>query len=1802
MMTYTVHAQSDLENRVTTMLQDIDTAPIAAATGIFYDQVPEYLAYKQLPYDAVVDSLRMNEEGFKWVHNMLAYAYLDTINPLRQDSMWEYIDFYKSTDLVAIGSILYTYDRFRDNVIEDSLIYYDGERFQHHPSAGSSPFMRDTVVITSTIYDKALGDTIKFYIPSDLYYTNMDTVVSVELDFSDGGGYVPVNFDNVIPIVYNAIDTFDINIRYTLQNNEVLYAGTSIVISEAPQAVYDRGLISHLRTGDEYHTLPDGSHHIGAISQACVAWRENQQGELECIEWEDVPTDGVEIFYWLNQECAEPRIRKPLIIIDGFDPLGERSFEFLINGDDAMLDMEYELPDPFKDLIHDEGYDLIFLNCVDGGTFIQDNAAFIKQALEWINEQKVINNSQELNMVIGASMGGLLGKWALREFELQGEDHETELYITMDSPLRGANIPLALQSLPIKLGSKKYLGKQLKNYQEELKIGHRQIMSPAARQMLYYHMGLYEDEPIAPEIYSQDISKLTKWHDEFYNQFWARGDLDVPHIAISNGSRLGQGQSFVAGDKIQDFTENSLLPPFLGVKTKSDGWALPGENGHTFYKIKQEFDLVFLPFIDPHTYRVTGNIINYDSAPGGMRAFELLEDGSIGNENEFLHDYFCFIPTISALDIKTTDDPFASIENNIGSHLRSYQGATEVTVLNGVSYFNQDHVTFNKDLVEYFFTVSREIDIDVSWLANRTFNFGFGFIDIDNADGTAAKTENIIDEDLTIGINGKLWINRNDKIAYTDVAENIQNLNPQTFAVYLSKTHCDAQPVTIEVESSGDIRVGDDSVNNIGELYITEDNRINIHDGGSLNIEHASKVVVEENGILEFFTGSRLVIQGDGQLLVQPGGRLILHDGAEIILEDELAYNGALGSVIVSAYDGGSRILLNGELNLPQGAVTIRGQGGLVFLTDHEIVSGNGQVALSGHGTDYISYVIASPVSIGRKDIEISDAFLLFHNDLSIFSGSLTMNNTKHVWTHHSIYSPPLEASDINVQRGDVAVTNSTFDDIGLNAYLRPLLGQGLEGAFSLDGVTSHTTYNDHNFRVEHAYRVHVVSSQISTSKPDNLPSSYPDGIDKVGLELTRCTWADVKNTDISDFVLQSGNPLRGDDHSEVRDDPGQAHPFSSAIRLDQVGWLGVKSSRLSNNYYGVKAKSDFNIRMDEATVLDNRYGVHNAVGTQGMLKMICSNMIHNDYGVQGYDITLVIDGVINAQHMGGGLTRNVYDNTKHFEIRYIEKELPAVIPARFNSWVNPDAYYIYDGVDQAALAQAYEGLSCGPFFTVPDCDAVAPSFPQYDPAYDDSLYVGLDTVIVSCRGNELLEKYWRAYNCMYHGEYESGMKHFADLAEIRYETDKLTRALDHILEEVVSITHISFMDSLGVWQHDSTAVATWSSNSIINLHIEQDCYRGITEDSLTLYFLVDASASIDSVEWIKSIKSIGTLLRQLSRWGIPYTYTVAQFSGSDDFYYAVENSSDYTAVERLSRLYSGTTDVKGAIRELSADISTDAHVIIMTDATQSQFNAPPFNEYDDIKTSNGATVNVVRWQIGTPLYDDPANAVGAAISSAGGDYNGFLYSNPNDPEGGVMPRRFIESEIDTIIPGLAAMIRDCYVLSVGYSSVLDSASVFYWTADGGGVIYGDSVNVHSITTNGTGTYTLHVKVSTECVLTTSFTYELGSGTTPPERVRIVGGQPLWPHQLEGQPMEVVEQATVVRLYPNPTHKQLTLDMGGKVGSAYEILDMSGRAYGSGAITSEQTDIAVNHLMPGVYTLRISLENGSYKHVRFVKL
>ncbi|NHW59880.1 hypothetical protein HA378_32445, partial [Escherichia coli] len=59
-------------------------------------------------------------------------------------------------------------------------------------------------------------------------------------------------------------------------------------------------------------------------------------------------------------------------------------------------------------------------------------------------------------------------------------NHNTKLWISMDSPHQGANIPLALQGSIAFLGYNRGLEDAKSNYE-------KQLMAPAARQMLIEH-------------------------------------------------------------------------------------------------------------------------------------------------------------------------------------------------------------------------------------------------------------------------------------------------------------------------------------------------------------------------------------------------------------------------------------------------------------------------------------------------------------------------------------------------------------------------------------------------------------------------------------------------------------------------------------------------------------------------------------------------------------------------------------------------------------------------------------------------------------------------------------------------------------------------------------------------------------------------------------------------------------------------------------------------------------------------------------------------------------------------------------------------------------------------------------------------------------------------------------------------------------------------------------------------------------------------------------------------------------------
>lgn len=82
-------------------------------------------------------------------------------------------------------------------------------------------------------------------------------------------------------------------------------------------------------------------------------------------------------------------------------------------------------------------YDIIYLDFSDGAALIQHNAMVLVELLEWMNQFNNRSLDAQENIVVGASMGGQVARFALAWMEQQGLCHNTKLYVSIDSPHRG---------------------------------------------------------------------------------------------------------------------------------------------------------------------------------------------------------------------------------------------------------------------------------------------------------------------------------------------------------------------------------------------------------------------------------------------------------------------------------------------------------------------------------------------------------------------------------------------------------------------------------------------------------------------------------------------------------------------------------------------------------------------------------------------------------------------------------------------------------------------------------------------------------------------------------------------------------------------------------------------------------------------------------------------------------------------------------------------------------------------------------------------------------------------------------------------------------------------------------------------------------------------------------------------------------------------------------------------------------------------------------------------------------------------
>jgi hypothetical protein len=490
--------------------------------------------------------------------------------------------------VIPIALMNFDFNRIRPDALEDgSLVMRSGRLIE---TGEGNPFLESRVFAAVALKDYThRGSQVAFALDGRWYVTNIRrSFQSIKIDFDDGGGFREVHLGEEYSIHYAHTGRKIIRVRVGFAGGETLEGG------------------SYFRVASLQVPLP----HDTLVITAAIPYN----GEFGTGE------------AYVYRSDANSALTLPAILVEGFDI-----------GNTMNWDELYELANQqgLMDTLRAWGYDAVILNFTSGTDYIQKNAFALVELIEQIKAQIAPGTDMAL---VGASMGGLVSRYALSYMETNALDHRVRLFISFDSPQNGANIPLGLQ----------YWVAFFSGQSTEAADLLAALDSPAARQMLVYHHTdppgtTGEPNPLRADL-EADLETLGGY------------PANLRKVAVANGSGSQADQGFAPGDQIIFYEYSSFLVDIIG-----NCWAVSAG------AIQQIFDgvidIILLPREEMQV-SVTGTM-PYDNATGGYRGSMAQMDSTEAPYGDIvaLHDNHCFIPTISALDLAISD-PFYDINGD----------------------------------------------------------------------------------------------------------------------------------------------------------------------------------------------------------------------------------------------------------------------------------------------------------------------------------------------------------------------------------------------------------------------------------------------------------------------------------------------------------------------------------------------------------------------------------------------------------------------------------------------------------------------------------------------------------------------------------------------------------------------------------------------------------------------------------------------------------------------------------------------------------------------------------------------------------------------------------------------------------------------------------------------------------------------------------------------------------------------------------------------------------------------------------
>lgn len=377
--------------------------------------------------------------------------------------------------------------------------------------SGKDPFFKFHNTVVAPAKDYVSGISITYKVNNSFYFKNgSKTIKTLVADFGDGINRTLIN--------NQVLSNQNITVNYGSSGDKIS-TFTITYTDNSTLTTYGK-IYFHYEGGTQMKSSMMGKTLNSGTSTPCSDPSLKQDYQLQAdvaftgYEPND-PTIKAKIDYRVFYANPDKKIRKPIIIIDGFDPGDKRKIEdcdcedipdcaarnttngvFDAAKHRSMTDLMEYIDGPEKKFLleelRSENYDVIMVNhptyktqnlqngqevTIDGGAYyIESNAMALVKLLTQTKQELVANGSNAEIAIVGPSMGGQISRYALSYMEKNNIPHNTYLWISVDSPHLGANIPMGDQALL-------YLLKE-GGIDQAADFYDKELSSPAAQQQL----------------------------------------------------------------------------------------------------------------------------------------------------------------------------------------------------------------------------------------------------------------------------------------------------------------------------------------------------------------------------------------------------------------------------------------------------------------------------------------------------------------------------------------------------------------------------------------------------------------------------------------------------------------------------------------------------------------------------------------------------------------------------------------------------------------------------------------------------------------------------------------------------------------------------------------------------------------------------------------------------------------------------------------------------------------------------------------------------------------------------------------------------------------------------------------------------------------------------------------------------------------------------------------------------------------------------------------------------------------------